>query len=340
MSAEPKIILMDANNVEPLRKWRATETVEFGLSIVATGLVAGTKYKIVTPGTTDFTLVGAANSTAGTIFTASGAGLGTGTVVQMIVRYNVKSGESSDILKFMVWNNRKTNAVIDLEIASGCAIAGDTSIELDGVNYVVTLAVNTDTDLVAAAIKDTLTLDSGFSAGWVATVIPAVKFDGVTVRNTILSFKSKDLLVKGIFKFTPNTTGVSAIMTEMLVGNPATDIVSKITDAKIYLRDETGGITSDVVTDKWAFIKNESDATFTNLGVDTNATTHLTTEYNLPLKAINSAAAIGEILGGVNTALLTDDSNFDKLNFYMRPPATGVAQGLRQWKLVITYNFT
>ena len=49
-------------------------------SINATALVAGTIYIIATPGTTDWTLVGAANSNVGTIFTANATvGVGTGT---------------------------------------------------------------------------------------------------------------------------------------------------------------------------------------------------------------------------------------------------------------------
>jgi len=44
----------------------------------ATALVAGTVYQIITVGTTDFTLYGAASNAVGTIFTATGAGLGTG----------------------------------------------------------------------------------------------------------------------------------------------------------------------------------------------------------------------------------------------------------------------
>lgn len=43
--------------------------------------VNGQQYRILTTGTTDFTLIGAANSTPGTIFTATGAGTGTGTAI-------------------------------------------------------------------------------------------------------------------------------------------------------------------------------------------------------------------------------------------------------------------
>jgi hypothetical protein len=51
----------------------------FGELTVAGSFINGTSYTIVTPGTTDFTLIGAANSNAGTVFTATGVGSGTGT---------------------------------------------------------------------------------------------------------------------------------------------------------------------------------------------------------------------------------------------------------------------
>jgi len=52
-----------------------------GYTVVnATSMVNGTTYTIYTRGTTDFTSVGAASNMIGTIFTATGAGTGTGTV--------------------------------------------------------------------------------------------------------------------------------------------------------------------------------------------------------------------------------------------------------------------
>lgn len=50
-----------------------------GTLVTAGSFVTGVRYVINTAGTTDFTLIGAANSSPGTIFTASGAGAGTGT---------------------------------------------------------------------------------------------------------------------------------------------------------------------------------------------------------------------------------------------------------------------
>lgn len=53
---------------------------EITVVVIATALVAGTTYKIVALGTTNFTLVGAAANVVGTTFVATGAGAGTGTV--------------------------------------------------------------------------------------------------------------------------------------------------------------------------------------------------------------------------------------------------------------------
>ena len=65
--------------------------------------VIGTKYEISdAPGTTDFTLIGAADSVAGTVFTATGVGTGTGTAIHRgkeityySVKYRVVEGMSS-----------------------------------------------------------------------------------------------------------------------------------------------------------------------------------------------------------------------------------------------------
>lgn len=50
-----------------------------GTSVTAGSFVVGTRYIITALGTTDFTLIGAASNTVGTVFTASGVGAGTGT---------------------------------------------------------------------------------------------------------------------------------------------------------------------------------------------------------------------------------------------------------------------
>jgi hypothetical protein len=55
-----------------------------GPTLTAGSFVIGNKYTILTVGDTDFTLIGAADSVVGTIFTATGVGAGTGTATESI----------------------------------------------------------------------------------------------------------------------------------------------------------------------------------------------------------------------------------------------------------------
>jgi len=58
------------------------------LSVTAGSFVTSTTYRIVTVGSTDFTLIGASANTVGVVFTATGAGSGTGTATaSVIIRY-------------------------------------------------------------------------------------------------------------------------------------------------------------------------------------------------------------------------------------------------------------
>jgi hypothetical protein len=61
--------------------------------IAATALVAGTQYGIISAGSTDFTVLGAANNEAGTMFTATNvvAATGTGTVFAAATQYTVSA---------------------------------------------------------------------------------------------------------------------------------------------------------------------------------------------------------------------------------------------------------
>jgi len=58
----------------------ATGNTEFGPTVNATTVVAGTRYKIITEGTSNFTTFGSPYNDVGTIFTANATGSGTGTV--------------------------------------------------------------------------------------------------------------------------------------------------------------------------------------------------------------------------------------------------------------------
>lgn len=61
--------------------WDGTTLTEITTTatVTAGAFITGVEYTILVPGTTDFTLIGAANSLVGTVFTATGPGVGTGT---------------------------------------------------------------------------------------------------------------------------------------------------------------------------------------------------------------------------------------------------------------------
>jgi hypothetical protein len=63
----------------------ATRNSPQGATIVATSMVAGTVYKIISVGSTIFTNFGASENAVGTIFTATAAGTGSGTVATVAV---------------------------------------------------------------------------------------------------------------------------------------------------------------------------------------------------------------------------------------------------------------
>ena len=60
----------------------------------AGAFITGRVYTIVSAGNTNFTSVGAANSTPGTTFTATGAGSGTGTALEIITQFRMKNGDN------------------------------------------------------------------------------------------------------------------------------------------------------------------------------------------------------------------------------------------------------
>ena len=63
--------------------WNQVNGPLYNKIVTAGAFVVGKQYKIVSPGTTDFTLIGAADSNVDTVFTATGAGTGTGTATRI-----------------------------------------------------------------------------------------------------------------------------------------------------------------------------------------------------------------------------------------------------------------
>jgi len=88
--------------------------------ITAGEFVVGKVYTIVTSGTTDYTLIGSANSNVDTVFTATGVGTGTGTAKEdgsALAKYVTKTVQldsESNVLKVFLDMNRPQSTAIDV----------------------------------------------------------------------------------------------------------------------------------------------------------------------------------------------------------------------------------
>lgn len=81
--SEERIILDENDTIRMTSTSGGTES--------AGSFVVGANYTILTAGDTDFTLIGAANNSPGTHFTAIGVGVGTGTAVRNLVSVTIST---------------------------------------------------------------------------------------------------------------------------------------------------------------------------------------------------------------------------------------------------------
>jgi len=122
----------------PAGTFTEPERVTWGtaVDITAGAFVVGNTYRIVTAGTTDYTLIGAADSAVGTIFTATGVGVGTGTA-ETITGWGQLLAIDSVTAGTECW----------IQLLAGVAPANDQSIEgiTSGATALVNVTVSSET---------------------------------------------------------------------------------------------------------------------------------------------------------------------------------------------------
>lgn len=113
---------------------------------LAGNFVVGTQYTITTVGTTDFTLVGAANNNVGTIFTATGVGAGTGTATATKIAYETQefTGTITD-----TGFSQNVTQVLDTVYGSN-NIDGSTVTECSMIETIVKIYVNAGSNSTTA----------------------------------------------------------------------------------------------------------------------------------------------------------------------------------------------
>ena len=138
----------------------------WGNLTIAGNFIVGKSYKIVSAGNTNFTLVGAANNTVGTIFTATGIGVGTGTAAlqQLTIAGDVVIGSTSGST-----------------IASGAA-SGSTSLQPGG----AASDINSNSTTISGGKIRTGTIEStgyAYSTGNFSTAGMQINLDNGVIRS-------------------------------------------------------------------------------------------------------------------------------------------------------------
>ena len=138
----------------------------WGNLTIAGNFIVGKSYKIVSAGNTNFILVGAANNTVGTIFTATGIGVGTGTAAlqQLTIAGDVVIGSTSGST-----------------IASGAA-SGSTSLQPGG----AASDINSNSTTISGGKIRTGTIEStgyAYSTGNFSTAGMQINLDNGVIRS-------------------------------------------------------------------------------------------------------------------------------------------------------------
>jgi len=208
-------------------------TTAISSTVYATAIIAGNRYQILVPGTTDFTAFGSINSTAGTVFIATTSGTGSsgsGTVTQGVTEFTLSQ---ADVFKLTAVTLTKSGGSA-INILADCTISDDgqrsnyytnVKVKYNGTR----VFISTDTiaftysylDRNGANINGFTTVDSYNSSTNIA---------GGLTYDTIPSFNGKRL--SDVIDFRPIIlSGTSATSTKQQI-DPGSALLSK---SVIYL---------------------------------------------------------------------------------------------------------
>jgi len=160
--------------------------------ILATALVIGSRYTVLTLGTSDFTLAGAASNVLGAVFTATKATFGTGTVVPATIDVNVPATALVNGQKYIILivgdtdftlYGAATNTV-GLEFTAALPIIDAVDLVTDSIYQILTLGT-TDFTLYGAATNTVGTIFTATGVGvGTGTAYELPIGTGVTINNS------------------------------------------------------------------------------------------------------------------------------------------------------------
>jgi hypothetical protein len=183
---------------------------ELGSSLAATDIIAGVSYTITSTGTTDFTLIGAADSNPGTVFTASGPGLGDGRAYPNDVNNNTAIGYNTGLGLVSGGNNTILGANVtglDPNLTGNIIIA-------DGLGNQRINVGSTGNVGIGVSAPDNILHVTGTPAAGTHVAKIANTLNGATQNNGLLILAGNDggLAVSEMITFQrPDTTVIGSI---------------------------------------------------------------------------------------------------------------------------------
>jgi hypothetical protein len=175
------------------------QTTPTGTTISVTSLITGYAYSIISPGTTDFSTVGALQNTAGVKFIATGGGVGTGTATRIgsWVLSRIENGRSVGTFTSPNYTHLSSGALVKFEAPSGQYFDAQNQLQIGSpstefhtthlwasiISYLTpgsgeaVLSIEVPTNSIISSIIP------GFATDWAATLSTAMV-------NNILSFKT------------------------------------------------------------------------------------------------------------------------------------------------------
>jgi hypothetical protein len=183
----------------------------------AGSFISGKRYKIVSPGTTDFTLIGSANSTAGTVFTSTGVGSGTGTATR--VGLFTGDWEFASTVTSNITGNITGNLTGDVLASNGTRVLdnGTNGADATFTGSVTGAITTTSITTGAAGTAGTIVGDWSLTGKWQATYADLAEYYSADVEyepGTVLIFG-------GSSEVTTTTIGSDSRVAGVVTTNPA-----------------------------------------------------------------------------------------------------------------------
>jgi hypothetical protein len=212
----------------------ATSSADTSANTVAGSFVVGDTYKIVTVGTTDYTLIGAASNTVGVIFNATGVGSGTGTA-KLVSVYSFKTTSGSSIVTGYLDNHGYLPGN-EIYVGVSTSVGG---INLFGLYTIISVPTASSFTFAAANLATSNAGPTAINSGNVESVY----YVGVGPQTLAAGFGTGGFGVGGFgVGQTNNLPGTAITSTDWTLDNFGSYLIACSAGGAIYYYDPNGQV--------------------------------------------------------------------------------------------------